>query len=143
MHPKIVDRHELYVIGLGLTCEENELHTLMPELWREFSRRSHEIPAEPGSYPLDLSLGQRGTKHMQCIGLPVASLDQIPKGMKGHHIPPARYIFWKHEGPDIEIWKSFEKMQRFAQKQGITLDPLNFKIDDTRDNTHHLYQRIL
>lgn len=142
MHPKIVERHEFYFVGLGLTCEENELHTLMPELWREFSRRSHEIPAKPDSYPLDISLERNGTKYSQCVGYPVSSLDDIPKGMKGHRIPAARYIFWKHEGPDIEIWKSFERIQRFASKQGIELDPHDFKIDETRDDVHHLYQRI-
>ncbi|WP_214805305.1 MULTISPECIES: GyrI-like domain-containing protein [unclassified Exiguobacterium] len=144
MHPKIVERHELYVIGLSMTCEENELHTLMPELWREFSRRAHEIQAVvPDSFPLDVSLAHRGTTYTQCVGLPVSSLERVPKGMKGYHLPPARYVFWRHEGPDIEIWKSFEKIQRFAHKQGVELDPLDFKIDETREGTHHLYQRIL
>ncbi|WP_114572101.1 GyrI-like domain-containing protein [Exiguobacterium flavidum] len=142
MEPEIVERESFNTIGLTLTCEENELHFLMPELWREFSRRSGEIPALPEARPMDIALSRRGTTYTQCVGLPVASLDSVPKGMKGHEVPEGRYLFVKHAGPETDIWKTFANMQQFAEREGLALDPVDFKIDETHDDGHHLYQRL-
>jgi predicted transcriptional regulator YdeE len=125
MEPKVVTRNEKKVIGIDLrTSNQLEVHqstAQIPKAWSRFTSDQilEQIPnqAHPsivlGVYT-DYESDQNG-KFSLIVGTEVTSLDDIPEGMTGITVPPAKYLEFNFEGklPDVvtnawqQIWKYF------------------------------------
>ena len=125
MNPKVVTRNEKKVIGIAVrTSNQLEVHhstAQIPKAWSRFAADKilEQIPNQAhkttvlGVYT-DYESDQNG-KYSLIIGTEVTSLDDIPAGMTGITVPPAKYLEFKFEGklPDVvtaawqQIWKYF------------------------------------
>lgn len=143
---KIVNLDEFKVVGFKVICKEDKLEVEMPKLWMVFLERLEEIKNRTDNCVIDISLDVIDKDYTQCICARVDSFDNIPDEMVGLAIPKQKCIYYKHEGPVKEIWMSFYNMMKWAEENGHTLDPSDFKIDINEENNeqvHDLYIRIV
>jgi len=111
----------------------------------EFMQRTEEIKNTVNDYLIDICLQKKENEFTQLICVEVSDLNYIPEGMTGMVIPQQTYAHLKHEGYVEDIWKSFLNLRRWIKKTGLTIDPLDFKMDccikDT-GSTHELFQKV-
>ncbi len=137
---------EFKVIGLRLTCSEEQLGIEMPKLWKSFKDRVHEVKNRVDSYIMDVCLEVVEKNYTQCICLKVNNFNFVPIGMESIIIPSQKYIHYKHQGNVKDIGVSFWNMKNWAKENGYTIDIQDFKIDANLENNelvHELYLKIL
>jgi predicted transcriptional regulator YdeE len=97
MKPKIVRKGKMLVVGMKYVGrnQKNEISTL----WDKFMPRMAEIKHAKGSeeaYGLCYELGKGRMEYV--AGIPVKSLEGLPKGMTVKEVPPQTYAVFKAVG---------------------------------------------
>lgn len=146
MKPELINKNEFKVIGMKITCDWSKLHTEMPKLWKSFNERIGEIDNIINDCTIDICLQVVENDFTQLICVEVSDLSNIPEGMTGMVIPSQSYAYLKHEGPVEDIWKSFGALQSWIKETGLTIDPLDFKMDYCPKDPvlpHELYEKVI
>jgi predicted transcriptional regulator YdeE len=143
----IVTKPSFYVIGKKVSCTWERLGTEMPSAWNEVLSRKSEFENRVSPYILDICLHLRDGVFTQLIGAEVSRLSSIPAGFEGVQIPEQTYIYTKHTGSVMEIANSFGEMIDWAKENNHTIDPDDFKIQNTPDGIdeegYDLYLKIV
>lgn len=143
---EIVEKESFRAAGIQVRAGWNELHTTMPEAWKEFKKRYKEISGRKGDVLMDLSLDvDNAGIYTQLIGVETEDADGIPDDMVEVTIPAQKYIHHQHKGNLQDIASTFGKMYEWAKENGIVAE--TFKIDrgylaDGSGNSHDLYIKI-
>lgn len=119
MDSKVVTRNEKKIIGVEIrTSNQMETHqstAKIPGAWSSFYK--NDIPAKiPNRAEANIILGvytryesDHNGKYSLILGAEVTTLDNIPDGMTGITVPPAKYLKFCGKGkiPDvaIEMWQ--------------------------------------
>jgi len=142
---EIVSKVEFKAIGLKITCKEEELGVEMPKLWRLFKERVGEVANRRNLSVIDICLERKDQHYTQFICCEVYNLEKIPEGMEGIIIPQQRYVYFEHEGSEMDIWKSFGAMEKWAVDNGYNIHSSEFKMDFSSsefNGAHKLYLKI-
>lgn len=144
MKPQIVSKEAFHVIGMKITCAEEQLYQEMPKLWEKFLERVHEIPQRKSEFVVDICLQHIDNDYTQLVCVEVDNLSVIPEDMVGLSIPKQTYAFVKHTGSEEDIWKSFYILQDWIEEKECLVDPKDFKMDyKSEKGYHNLYQKIM
>lgn len=142
---EIVSKIAFKAIGLKIICKEEELGVEMPKLWRLFKERIEEVSNRSNLNVIDICLERKGQNYTQFICCEVDSIEKVPGGMEGIIIPEQRYVYFEHEGNEVDIWKSFGAMEKWAIDNGYNIHSSEFKMDFSLlepNGSHRLYLKI-
>ena len=142
---QIVEKPAMFVIGIPVKAQWDDLWIDMPAAWRSLWERRDLIRHRVGDRAMDVSLEKRDGVYHQLAGVEVSRIDSVPQGMLGVEIPAQRYIHLRHEGPLPDIALSFGMIYKWAKENGHATDA--FKLDigyrpGGDDPEHDLFVRL-
>jgi predicted transcriptional regulator YdeE len=142
---EIIEKDGFKVVGIQVVADWRGLHKEMPNTWKIFKQRVHEINHRVRDKMMDISLQYEAGLYTQIICVEVEADNEVPEGMVTCLIPNQKYIHYYHEGPLQEIAQSFSKMYRWADEHKHKTD--QFKIDygyvqNGSEERHNLYVRL-
>ncbi|HYK74533.1 MAG TPA: GyrI-like domain-containing protein [Pseudoneobacillus sp.] len=144
---QIVKKEAFNVVGKKVVAPWQQLGTEMPKAWQEVMARRDEINHRTSPYILDICLQLVNGEFTQLVCVEVSDFVDIPNGFEGAHIPEQQYIYTKHTGSVMEIAETFGAMIQWAKDNHLTIDPLDFKIQYTHENSpeegYDLYFKIV
>src|ERR1041385_2769995 len=124
MEPKIVNRGGIYFIGIEVRTSNRAEMTVKGKIgsqWQKFSVENvlSKIPGKRGDAVLAVYTNYEGDgngEYSFLIGSEVASLSDVPEGLVGREIAPAKYAVFTSDrgaipGIIIEVWKRIWEYQ--------------------------------
>ncbi|MBM6618040.1 GyrI-like domain-containing protein [Bacillus suaedaesalsae] len=144
---KIVELDSFKVVGLKVVSHWSGLSAMMPNAWQQIHQRVDELTNRTSPYFYDICLQLVGEDFTQLVGCEVSNLEEVPHDMEGYEILPASYIYSHHTLPVEQMYETFQSMYTWANENGYTIDPTDFKIQKTsmssEEEGHHLFLRII
>lgn len=135
-----VELEAFEVAGLRVNAVWNELHTKVPQAWRELMGA---VASDDGY--LEVSVEVVDGVYTELVGLKRAELAQLPAGFEILRVPANRWLHIEHLGSLREIADSFGALYEHARLHGIAVGDLKLDMGYTRSGTeqrHDLYLAI-
>lgn len=146
MQPRIEDKKDFYVIGIGKVFERDQTKEIGDLLWPRLMQRFDEIPNKLGGDHQDYvtygvckelwNESQLQDHFNYYAGVEVAKDSNVPIGMEMIHIPKQKYAIFTHQGGIKElsltnqyIWGTWlpQSGYELAKSPDLEVYPGNFK----------------
>jgi len=114
MEPKFIEVEEFRIIGMMATFNE-ETKQSIPDLWRAFGPRMHEISTriEGATYGIcfPTALDEEDFDYMAAV--PVENFDTIPNGMVARTVHAHKYAVFTHKTGDDTMHNDLQKSMQY------------------------------
>ncbi|MFR9750943.1 effector binding domain-containing protein [Nocardia sp. 004] len=142
MSMEILEYPGATVMGIEVVARWQDLGAEVSRAWGRVFASSAELPVRASGQLVEVSLEITEGRYRELLGAVVDRSEPCPDGFSVVRIAPQRLLFHRHEGPVVDIAKSFGAMLAWAEREGNT--PTDFKLDvgytpTGEETAHDLY----
>ncbi|MCC2974164.1 GyrI-like domain-containing protein [Massilia sp. IC2-476] len=128
MHISTVNLPEMKLAGLPLAGPLSVLEADLPDIWSSLLERESELGDIKGPR-YAVRLQNKDGVRLECVGVEVSDLNNLPPGMIGLHIPERRYAMVTHRGPVTRTQATYLTGYATIEQLGMVPDEEGWRIE--------------
>lgn len=119
---KIIELHEMKLVGIRVVCPDDQYVHEIPKASFQLKERLKEISYVVSPVKLvgafvvgDYSEEEDG--YWVCVE--VSEINEVPEGMVSLVVPEQKYAVIRHQGPNVEIRSTYEKLHQWIEENSF------------------------